>query len=104
MKGQPMSRRKFWVVTVAALAFGWPVPSYGLKIRFAQITDAHLLDADKVRKEPSDSRPENERALRWAIDEINRRNAAGPAYEFVAFTGDLGLELPLQPLLEATCK
>lgn len=107
-----MTPRNLRMMIVAALALAWAGPSYGLKIRFAQITDAHLLDAEKVRIDPDtkktakpvDSRPENERALRWAVDEINRRNAAGPAYEFVVFTGDFGLEERLKGGLKAMCE
>jgi hypothetical protein len=65
-------------------------------VRFAQITDAHIIDApfkewDKNGKRKDDY-AENKRALQWAVDEINRRNCIGPKFDFVVFTGDLGLE------------
>ena len=88
---------RWWLVVVVLLATGWSPPSYGQKIRFAQVTDVHVFDSEgKFDKQGvlADSRGENERGLRWAIDEINRRNAAGPGYDFVVFTGDFGLEKP----------
>ena len=92
-----MARIRCLSIIVILIAIIWSCPSYGQTIRFAQVTDVHIFDsADK----PTDSQPENERGLRWAIDEINRRNAIGPAYEFVVYTGDLGLEKTLKRVLE----
>jgi len=83
-----MFQRRTLVVFLFALAWLCVPASWGQAIRFAQMTDPHILDNDGARN----SRAENERVFRWAIDEINRRNAAGPAYEFVVATGDFGLE------------
>lgn len=71
-----------WLALVA------PGPAWAQDVHFAQITDVHLFD----KKGDSDNRAENERGLWWAIDEINRRNQVGPPFEFIAFTGDFGLE------------
>jgi hypothetical protein len=68
-------------------------PSFGQIIRFAQISDAHMYE---YKNKDTDSKPENERGVRWAIDEINRRNESGPKYDFVVFTGDLNLEVILK--------
>ncbi len=96
-----MSRHRLLIVLAPTLALMWTQALYGQKIRFAQITDVHILDSEKDSEDkPRDSRPENERGLRWAVDEINRRNAIGPAYDFVVFTGDIGLEQVLKPKLE----
>jgi hypothetical protein len=66
---------------------------------FVQITDSHIFDSGKARKnqtpqqlrmnlvEIADSRA----AWDWAFLEINRLAVAGPL-DFVAFTGDFGLE------------
>jgi 3',5'-cyclic AMP phosphodiesterase CpdA len=96
-----MARNRLWLVVVALLAPGWSPPSLGQTIRFAQITDAHIFDSEGKAKGGAlaDSRGENERGLRWAIDEINRRDAAGPGYDFVVFTGDFGLEKLAHPVL-----
>jgi 3',5'-cyclic AMP phosphodiesterase CpdA len=84
------------LAAVCALAGGRPSP--GQDVRFAQITDVHIFDAadkDRTRDDPV----KNLRGLEWAVDEINRRNEAGPGYDFVAFTGDLGLEAVLKSVL-----
>ena len=92
-----MQRLNAWLLLGLSLALICVSPSFGRGVRFAHITDAHLLDSEG---KPRDSRPENERGLRWAIDEINRRNVAGPAFEFVVFTGDFGLEAALKSKLK----
>ncbi|MBV8075945.1 MAG: metallophosphoesterase [Planctomycetaceae bacterium] len=89
-----MSRSRLLITVAAALALIWAQPSSGQKVRFAQISDLHILDAE-LKSPKVDSRPENESGFRWAIREMNRRNDLGPAYDFVIFTGDLGLEVLL---------
>jgi hypothetical protein len=74
-------------------------------ITFIQITDAHLFDAGKIRLVSSASQQEKEKAEKnskveiadtrlawnWALLEINRL-ARLEKIDFVAFTGDFGLE------------
>jgi 3',5'-cyclic AMP phosphodiesterase CpdA len=85
------------LAAVSALAVGRSSP--GQDVRFAQITDVHIFDA---AGKDTDDPVENLRGLEWVVDEINRRNEAGPRYDFVAFTGDLGLEAVLkEPVLNS---
>jgi hypothetical protein len=62
-------------------------------LRFAQISDVHLFDAGYkcsglyVQREYE----ENLNALRWSIDEVNRRWKSGDTIDFLVFTGDLGI-------------
>jgi hypothetical protein len=62
-------------------------------LRFAQISDVHLFDAGYkcsglyVQREYD----ENLNALRWSMDEVNRRWKSGETIDFVVFTGDLGV-------------
>jgi 3',5'-cyclic AMP phosphodiesterase CpdA len=88
-----MSRLRSMIVLVAVLSITGNQPSFGQIIRFAQISDAHIYGS---RNNNTDNHAENERGLRWAIDEINRRNEIGPKYDFVVFTGDLNLEVVLK--------
>ena len=81
------------LVAVSALAGGRPSP--GQDVRFAQITDVHIIEAADNDTTRDDS-AKNLRGLEWVVEEINRRNEAGPAYDFVVFTGDLPLEAVLK--------
>lgn len=57
----------------------------GATVNFAQITDPHIFDGKgEIAR--------NKECLRWCIDQINKRLAAGENYNFVVMTGDLGLE------------
>ena len=91
------------LVAVFSLAGG--SPSSGQDIRFAQITDVHIIEAAVNDTTKGDS-ARNLRGFEWAVDEINRRGEAGPAYDFVAFTGDLPLEAVLKsiPALQTLSK
>lgn len=72
---------------------------------FAQITDPHMFDDGPDPKEKSNinqpeltnkARDEDARAFDWAIGQINRLNASGASnthIQFVAMTGDFGLEM-----------
>jgi hypothetical protein len=63
-------------------------------VSFVQITDPHYFDAGK-RSLPLASREEfldNRQALDWAVLQTNRLQVAGKCLDFVAVTGDFGLE------------
>lgn len=72
-------------------------------VRFVQITDAHLFDSGKRCSDANINREyrENLAALEWAIKKTNEINAASsngrPKVDFVAFTGDFGLENVVEP-------
>jgi hypothetical protein len=87
-----MCRLGSFIVLVAVFSVSGNQPSLGQSIRFAQISDAHIYSY----KNKPNTQAEDERGLRWAIGEINRRNAIGPKYDFVVFTGDLNLEAILK--------
>jgi len=63
-------------------------------ITFAQLSDAHIFDdgwnlatADALRQAADDRG-----ALHWAIERINQLVASGVPIDFVAYTGDFGLQ------------
>ncbi len=89
-----MRRLRTLVVLVAVSALAGGRPSSGQDVRFAQITDVHIFDA--ADKDTTRDSIQSLRGLEWAVDEINRRNEAGPGYDFVASTGDLPLEAVLK--------
>jgi 3',5'-cyclic AMP phosphodiesterase CpdA len=73
-------------------------------VRFVQITDVHLFDSGKRCFDANVNREyrENLAALEWAIRNANEINAASrtdkaPEVDFVAFTGDFGLENVVEP-------
>ena len=86
-----------------------PVPESGLaipsvtpgepnSITFVQITDAHLFDSRKKKEDIDRKKVESElqdtwTAFRWALQRINVLVESGRPIDFVAFTGDFGLEL-----------
>jgi hypothetical protein len=63
-------------------------------ITFVQLTDAHIFDEGwrqataEALREAADDRT----ALHWAIQEINHIVSSGTQVDFVAYTGDLGLQ------------
>jgi predicted MPP superfamily phosphohydrolase len=63
-------------------------------ITFIQITDAHLFDAGQHRPLLGGflDALDNRGSLIWAIQEIDRRVSSGQSIDFIAFTGDFGLE------------
>jgi 3',5'-cyclic AMP phosphodiesterase CpdA len=62
-------------------------------LRFAQVTDMHIFDAGYKCFAPDvqTEYAENLKAFEWAIAEINKENKEKPI-DFVAMTGDLGIE------------
>lgn len=87
-----------WLVLLLSVAAGSPhayaASSDTYEITFAQLTDAHVFDDgwqqpvfDALRQAANDRS-----ALDWAIDQINRTVIAGTKIDFVAYTGDLGLQ------------
>jgi hypothetical protein len=96
--------RSFWIcqallVLVPLLVAYWrPKEEPDPDLVFAQITDPHLFD-DGPKGGPQDpriagARARDRKAFLWAVGQINEFNEAHPRHgiEFVAFTGDLGLE------------
>ncbi|HEV7402752.1 MAG TPA: metallophosphoesterase [Chthoniobacteraceae bacterium] len=79
------SRAGLWLrlAVLISCVCGWSAQA---ETRFIQLTDPHLFDR------PPEERAENEDGLKWCIEEINQRVAAGAKYDFVIVTGDLGLE------------
>lgn len=62
------------------------------KLRFAQITDAHLFDAGYNCYAPDVDIEQDTaiKALKWAVERINQENQAA-VLDFVVITGDLGI-------------
>ncbi|HEX6719513.1 MAG TPA: hypothetical protein VF088_20590 [Pyrinomonadaceae bacterium] len=72
------------------------------QVSFVQITDPHIFDdVHQTEKNPSqneDNVLENRAALASLIGQINERELAGSKFNFIAVTGDLGIEaLVLEP-------
>jgi hypothetical protein len=97
-----------FIASALAAAFATALPATFAqqdhdRLRFAQLTDAHLFDSpyksDRLGKFPKDSHDDNVRALRWAIARVNELNSTGRPIDFVVFTGDLGLECVRQTIL-----
>jgi hypothetical protein len=73
-------------------------------VTFVQLTDPHLYDAGNhlllqgAREEFLDNRA----ALDWAILQVNRLQGSGKRLDFVAITGDFGLDAPSPGLTSAS--
>lgn len=90
---------RLWTAVIAAV---WAVASAsaqsaaltGKKVRFVQLTDAHIYDdgwklpVANAMRQAADDRD----ALTWAVDEINAQVARGERVDFVMYSGDLGLQ------------
>jgi len=63
-------------------------------VTFVQLTDAHLFDAGKHRTAQAGYQDylDNRSGLEWAVSDTNRLVAKGRCIDFVAFTGDFGME------------
>lgn len=76
-----------------SLAVGCLLAS-GQTVTFIQLTDAHLFDAGKHRPLQAGYQDylDNRSSLEWAVSDTNRLAAKGRCIDFVAFTGDFGME------------
>ena len=63
-------------------------------ITFVQLTDAHLFDAGEDRPSLGGFQDllDNQSSLAWAIQRVDQLVSSGRSIDFVAFTGDVGLE------------
>ncbi|MDQ3803252.1 MAG: hypothetical protein M3416_05295 [Acidobacteriota bacterium] len=88
--GRPPSRAAAWDFRKLPLLLAcqalWCVAAlaHPATVRFVQITDPHLFDQG--------GEEESQGALAAFVRRLNERVAEGVAYEFVAVTGDLGVE------------
>jgi CBS domain-containing protein/predicted MPP superfamily phosphohydrolase len=84
----------FLFVVAWSLRGDAPQPPKAGEVRFAQLTDAHIFDDGYKQATPQALRQAaNDReALHWAINQVNRAVASGTTIDFVAYTGDLGLQ------------
>jgi 3',5'-cyclic AMP phosphodiesterase CpdA len=91
----PLVNKLIRVFSIAALLLlARNSASYAQTVSFVQITDPHYFDAGK-RLLPLAGHEEfldNRQALDWAVLQTNRLQAAGKCLDFVAITGDFGLE------------
>jgi hypothetical protein len=78
----------WWLVAVG----GWP--AWAQTVTFVQLTDAHLFDAGKHRPVQAGYQDslDNRSSFAWAVYQINDLDAKGRCIDFVAFTGDFGME------------
>jgi hypothetical protein len=91
-------RNKLALVSIISLLFLLVLapPLWAQTVTFVQLTDPHLYDAgahllqQAAREEVLDNRD----ALDWAILQINRLQTSGKNVDFVAITGDFGLDAP----------
>jgi hypothetical protein len=91
--------RSLGTLALLAFLFFTALAGQAQKLRFVQLTDAHIFDEGWLQSGATPYRDalDDRAALHWAIGEINRMATAGPAIDFVVYTGDLGLnnvELP----------
>ena len=63
-------------------------------VTFVQLTDVHLFDSGKHRTQQAgfEDYLNNRSSLEWAVIQTNNLAAEGKCIDFVAFTGDFGLE------------
>jgi hypothetical protein len=78
----------WWLVAAGS----WP--AWAQTVTFVQLTDAHLFDAGKHRPVQAGYQDylDNRSSFEWAVDQINGFAAKGRCIDFVAFTGDFGME------------
>jgi hypothetical protein len=83
---QTRSKLRYRLLIFALAAFGW-CDSVFADLNFVQLTDPHIFDG-----EAKGEMGVNREALKWSIEEINRRQDDGKDDQCVVVTGDLGLE------------
>lgn len=73
-------------------------------VTFVQLTDPHLYDAGNhlVPQGAREQFLDNRAALDWAILQVNRLQGSGKRLDFVAITGDFGLDAPSPGLTSAS--
>lgn len=92
----PRSALALTLLLVVSQAHSTLPPERGTPLTFVQITDPHIFDSGKLRngERPEELQAEinsSRFAWEWSMLQINRL-AASRTIDFVAFTGDFGLE------------
>lgn len=86
--------RVFTIALLLLLALG--SASYAQSVTFVQLTDPHLYDSGShlLPQAAKEELLDNRDAFDWAILQINRIETSGKHLDFVAITGDFGLDAP----------
>lgn len=84
-----------FIIFVIFLIVG-PRGLWAQTVTFAQFTDPHLYDAAShlLPQAALEEFLDNRTALEWAVLQVNRLQSSGKHIDFVAITGDFGLDVP----------